>query len=62
MWTIRFRNGTLKRFKFPIRTTLEGSADPFGGKPEADMAQITDDKVLFTGGLHSCDMSQFIAS
>jgi adenylylsulfate reductase subunit B len=25
MWTIRFRNGTMKRFKFPIRTTSEGS-------------------------------------
>ncbi|MFV1951325.1 MAG: adenylyl-sulfate reductase subunit beta [Nitrospinota bacterium] len=28
MWTIKFRNGTLKRFKFPIRTTAEGSIDP----------------------------------
>ncbi len=27
MWTIKFRNGTLKRFKFPIRTTPEGSID-----------------------------------
>lgn len=31
MWTIKFRNGTLKRFKFPIRTTAEGSAVPNGG-------------------------------
>ncbi|MFP4368788.1 MAG: 4Fe-4S binding protein, partial [Candidatus Kapaibacterium sp.] len=31
MWTIKFRNGTLKRFKFPIRTTPEGSAQPDGG-------------------------------
>lgn len=31
MWTIKFRNGTLKRFKFPIRTTAEGSAVPDGG-------------------------------
>ncbi len=23
MWTIKFRNGTMKRFKFPIRTTPE---------------------------------------
>ena len=23
MWTIKFRNGTLKRFKFPIRTPLK---------------------------------------
>jgi adenylylsulfate reductase subunit B len=31
MWTVKFRNGTLKRFKFPIRTTPEGSAIPDGG-------------------------------
>jgi adenylylsulfate reductase subunit B len=42
MWTIKFRNGTTKRFKFPIRTTPEGSIDPYGGKPEADMAKISD--------------------
>ncbi|RLA93982.1 MAG: adenylyl-sulfate reductase subunit beta [Deltaproteobacteria bacterium] len=34
MWTIKFRNGMLKRFKFPIRTTPEGSADPLGGFDE----------------------------
>ncbi|MFZ0890068.1 MAG: adenylyl-sulfate reductase subunit beta [Candidatus Binataceae bacterium] len=31
MWTVKFRNGTLKRFKFPIRTTAEGTAVPAGG-------------------------------
>ena len=31
MWTIKFRSGQVKRFKFPIRSTAEGSADPFGG-------------------------------
>ena len=31
MWTVKFRNGMLKRFKFPIRTTPEGSAVPSGG-------------------------------
>jgi adenylylsulfate reductase subunit B len=40
MWTIKFRNGILKRFKFPIRTTAEGSVDPYKGKPEADMANL----------------------
>ena len=30
MWTIKFRSGQIKRFKFPIRTTPEGSADPNG--------------------------------
>jgi len=36
MWTVKFRNGSLKRFKFPIRTTPEGSAKPLGGFPEGD--------------------------
>ena len=36
MWTVKFRNGTLKRFKFPIRTTTEGSAEPMGGFGEGD--------------------------
>ena len=31
MWTVKFRNGSLKRFKFPIRTTEEGKAKPAGG-------------------------------
>jgi len=42
MWTIKFRNGTMKRFKFPIRTTPEGSIDPYGNKPEADIAKISE--------------------
>jgi len=40
MWTIKFRNGKLKRFKFPIRTTPEGSIDPYAGKPEAKAENI----------------------
>jgi adenylylsulfate reductase, subunit B len=40
MWTVKFRNGKLNRFKFPIRTTAEGSVDPYAGKPEADFAKI----------------------
>ena len=39
MWTVKFRNGMLKRFKFPIRTTPEGQADPTGGwanEPDLD--------------------------
>ncbi|MFC1554584.1 adenylyl-sulfate reductase subunit beta [candidate division KSB1 bacterium] len=31
MWTVKFRNGQLKRFKFPNRTTAQGSAVPDGG-------------------------------
>jgi adenylylsulfate reductase subunit B len=36
MWTVAFRNGTVKRFKFPIRTTPEGEAVPDGGFPTHD--------------------------
>jgi len=36
MWTVKFRNGTLKRFKFPIRTTQEGQAVPDGGYKSGD--------------------------
>jgi adenylylsulfate reductase subunit B len=31
MWTVKFRTGSLKRFKFPFRTTAEGTAVPDGG-------------------------------
>ena len=30
MWTVKFRNGSLKRFKFPIRTTPEGKGRASG--------------------------------
>jgi adenylylsulfate reductase subunit B len=36
MWTVKFRNGMLKRFKFPIRTTEEGKALPSGGYATAE--------------------------
>ncbi len=35
MWTIRFRDGEVKRFKFKTRTTPVGSINPYEGKPEA---------------------------
>jgi adenylylsulfate reductase subunit B len=31
MWTVKFRDGSIKRFKFPTRTTPEGAVDPLGG-------------------------------
>ena len=31
MWSVKFRNKKIKRFKFPIRTTPEGSAEPDAG-------------------------------
>jgi len=45
MWTIKFRDGEIKRFKFPTRTTPVGSIDPYGGKPEAG---DINDELLFT--------------
>ena len=48
MWTVKFRNGTLKRFKFPIRTTPEGSAVPDGGFKTAPEADDLKSPVLFT--------------
>ncbi|MBF0383913.1 MAG: adenylyl-sulfate reductase subunit beta [Magnetococcales bacterium] len=40
VWTIKFRNGNVKKFKFPIRTTVEGSINPYAGKPEADISKL----------------------
>ncbi len=47
MWTIKFRDGKLKRFKFPIRTTPEGSIKPYDGKAEPTDADL-DGQNLFT--------------
>jgi len=33
MWAIQFRNGEVKRFKYPIRTTPWGSIDATMGLP-----------------------------
>ena len=42
MWTVKFRNGTVKRFKFPIRTTAEGKADPLGAlRPDRTTSSLT---------------------
>jgi len=46
MWTVKFRNGTIKRFKFPIRTTPEGTAEPLGGFDEGPAT--LDDQLLMT--------------
>ena len=45
MWTVKFRNGNVKRFKFPIRTTPEGGIKPYDGKPEAGDLE---NELLFT--------------
>jgi adenylylsulfate reductase subunit B len=60
LWSIKFRNGNLKRFKFPIRTTAEGSADPTAGKGNKSGAALTDCGVLFTEDAHDGDTSQFM--
>lgn len=38
MWTVKFRDGRIKRFKFPTRTKPEGSIVPYDGieKPSSD--------------------------
>jgi adenylylsulfate reductase subunit B len=43
MWTVKFRNGNMKRFKFPIRTTAEGAANAYAGQKGASL----DDECLF---------------
>ena len=37
MCTVKYRNGKVLRFKFPIRTTPEGSIQPFEGFPEPSL-------------------------
>ncbi len=45
MWTIKFRDGEVKRFKFPNRTTAVGSIDPYADKP---LAGDINSPLLFT--------------
>ena len=40
MWAIQFRNGEIKRFKYPIRTTPWGSIDPTAGEPAPGEAEF----------------------
>jgi adenylylsulfate reductase subunit B len=62
MWTIKFRDGKLKRFKFPIRTTAEGSIDPYVGKPAADLDKISDPGFFVEAdGFRAGDPSELIA-
>ena len=57
MWTIKFRNGIMQRFKFPVRTTAEISADPYGNTPDPvnEFARLGHESVaehLRGGGMH----------
>ncbi len=38
MWTCKFRNGVVKRFKFPIRTTPEGEANAYNDLKGKDLS------------------------
>ena len=40
MWTAKYRDGQMKRFKFPIRTTPWGSINPFKDFPEPSPADL----------------------
>ena len=46
MWTITFRDGRVKRFKYPIRTTPEGSIKALEGYPEAKLDDLTSNKLF----------------
>lgn len=58
LWNIKFRNGSLKRFKFPIRTTAEGQVQPAGGFETG--TQDLKSPLLFTEPA-SLGMKQFMA-
>ncbi len=45
MWTVKFRNGKIKRFKFPIRTTPEGGIDPYQGIAEVNQGNLKDERL-----------------
>jgi adenylylsulfate reductase subunit B len=45
MWTIKFRNGKIKRFKFPTRTKEEGSVVPYAGEPEVTLKELKNCKL-----------------
>ena len=40
IWTANFRDGTIKRFRFPIRTTPWGTIEPYKGFPEPQTAAL----------------------
>jgi len=60
VWTIKFRNGNTKRFKFPIRTTPEGSIDPYANKPKSNMDDIDKPGFFTTDTEFPGDRSQLI--
>jgi len=53
--------GSIKRFKFPIRTTPEGSIKPYDGKPKADVSKIDAIEFYSANSIHKTDRSQLIS-
>ena len=45
MWAIKFRDGTLKRFRFPIRTTPWGSIQPHQRASEPNEESLRDSSI-----------------
>ena len=50
----------MKRFKFPIRTTPEGSIDPYAGKPTPKQEEIDKPGFFTMSGELKGDKSQLI--
>jgi len=48
IWSVKFRDNSLKRFKFRTRTTTEGSAVPDGGFKTVPEAEDLKSPLLFT--------------
>lgn len=46
MWTITFRDGRVKRFKYATRTTAEGSIQPLEGFPAAKVEDLGNELLL----------------
>jgi adenylylsulfate reductase, subunit B len=52
-WSVTFRSGNMKRFRFPIRTTPVGSIAPYDNKPAADIAKIGEPGFFTLGGVQT---------
>ncbi|HCR04896.1 MAG TPA: adenylyl-sulfate reductase subunit beta [Gemmatimonadetes bacterium] len=52
MWTVKFRDGQIKRFKLPIRSTPWGSIVPFEGMPDPTLDDLK--------GQGLCQEAQFL--
>jgi len=50
MWTIKFRDGRVKRFKFKTRTTAEGTIDPYEGGPAGSPGDLASPNLFTEAG------------